>query len=231
MVTPLPFTSKQEIVYPDSDGQPMADNTKQFRWIVTIQGGLDALFQDDPNVFVAGDLLWYPVEGENKTRMAPDAIVVFGRPKGDRGSYQQWREDNIPPQVVFEVLSPGNTLTKMAKKLAFYDRYGVEEYYLYNPDKVDLSGWLRSGERLEVIEPIAGWVSPRLGIRLDLGGEELQIYRPDGQRFATYVELARAREQQRQRAEQAEAMLAAERQRVQELLARLRATGIEPEEH
>lgn len=216
----------------------MSDNTKQFRWIVTIQGGLDALFQDDPNVFVAGDLLWYPVEGDNKTRMAPDAMVVFGRPKGDRGSYQQWREDNIPPQVVFEVLSPGNTLTEMAKKLAFYDRYEVEEYYLYDPDKVDLSGWLRSGERLEVIEPIAGWVSPRLGIRFDLGSEELQIYHPDGQRFATYVELARAREQEQRekelaqaRAEQAEAMLAAERQRVQELLARLRATGIEPEEH
>lgn len=244
MVTPLPSPSKQEIIYPDSDGQPMSDNTKQFRWIVTIQGGLDALFQDDPNVFVAGDLLWYPVEGDNKTRIAPDAMVVFGRPKGDRGSYQQWREDNIPPQVVFEVLSPGNTLTEMAKKLAFYDRYGVEEYYLYDPDKVDLSGWLRSKERLEVIEPIASWVSPRLGIRFDLGAEELQIYRPDGQRFATYVELARQTEQQQQekelaqavaeqersRAEQAEAMLAAERQRVQALLARLRETGVDPEQ-
>lgn len=244
MVTPLPSPSKQEIIYPDSDGQPMSDNTKQFRWIVTIQGGLDALFQDDPNVFVAGDLLWYPVEGDNKTRIAPDAMVVFGRPKGDRGSYQQWREDNIPPQVVFEVLSPGNTLTEMAKKLAFYDRYGVEEYYLYDPDKVDLSGWLRSKERLEVIEPIASWVSPRLGIRFDLGAEELQIYRPDGQRFATYVELARQTEQQQQekelaqavaeqersRAEQAEAMLAAERQRVQALLARLRETGVDAEQ-
>lgn len=244
MVTPLPSPNKQEIIYPDSDGQPMSDNTKQFRWIVTIEGGLDALFQDDPNVFVAGDLLWYPVEGNNKTRMAPDAMVVFGRPKGDRGSYQQWRENNIPPQVVFEVLSPGNTLTEMAKKLAFYDRYGVEEYYLFDPDKVDLSGWLRSGERLEVIEPIANWVSPRLGIRFDLSGQELQIYRSDGQKFATYVELARAREQEqkekelaqaqaeqeRQRAEQAESSLAAERQRVQELLARLRETGMNPEE-
>jgi len=45
----------------------MADNTKQFRWIVTIKEGLEWLFQDDPNVFVAGDLLWYPVEGNNVT--------------------------------------------------------------------------------------------------------------------------------------------------------------------
>jgi len=29
------------VVYPESDGLPLADNTKQFRWIMTIQGGLD----------------------------------------------------------------------------------------------------------------------------------------------------------------------------------------------
>ena len=134
-----PPVTAQEIVYPDSDGKPMAENTKQFRWIVTIQGGLDALFKDDPNVFVAGDLLWYSVEGKPSIRLAPDAMVVFGRPKGDRGSYQQWREDGIPPQVVFEVLSPGNTLGEMLEKLRFYERYGVEEFYIYDPDHGALS--------------------------------------------------------------------------------------------
>lgn len=62
-------------------------------------------------------------------------MVVFGRPKGDRGSYLQWLEDGIAPQVVIEVLSPGNTLAEMAHKLQFYARYGVEEYYLYDPEQ------------------------------------------------------------------------------------------------
>lgn len=84
---------------------------------MTIQAGLDALFKDNADIFVAGDLLWYPIEGDNKIRMAPDVMVVFGRPKGDRGSYQQWREDNIPPQVVFEVLSPGNRLSDQDTRL------------------------------------------------------------------------------------------------------------------
>jgi len=77
------------IIYPQSDGKPMADNTTQFRWIVTIQGGLDALFRDNPDIFVAGDLLWYPVEGHPEISTAPDVMVAFGRPKGDRGSYLQ----------------------------------------------------------------------------------------------------------------------------------------------
>src|SRR3954451_24187897 len=147
----------KQITYPQSDGQPMADNTRQFRWIVTIQGGLDALFADDPNVFVAGDLLWYPVEGDPTIRTAPDVMVVFGAPKGDRGSYLQWREGNIAPQVVFEILSPGNTVPEMTRKHAFYNRYGVEEYYLYDPDHNELSGWQRIDGWLWEIEPIEDW--------------------------------------------------------------------------
>src|SRR5205807_812517 len=65
------------VVYPDSDGQPIAENTKQYRYIVTIKGNLDGLFRHDPNVFVAGDHFWYPVEGEPGIRVAPDVMAVF----------------------------------------------------------------------------------------------------------------------------------------------------------
>src|SRR5262249_48053274 len=91
------------IVYPDTHGQPMSDNTLQFEWIVTLKDNLEAVFADNDNVFVAGDLLWYPVEGEPTIRQAGDVYVIFGRPKGYRGSYQQWAENNIPPHVNFEV--------------------------------------------------------------------------------------------------------------------------------
>ncbi|MGB3420374.1 MAG: Uma2 family endonuclease [Dolichospermum sp.] len=196
---------KTEIIYPDNDGKPIADNTKQFRWIVTIQGGIDALFRDNPDVFVAGDLLWYPVEGNNKIRQAPDIMVVFGRHKGDRGSYQQWKENNIIPQVVFEVLSPGNTFPEMLRKFKFYDNYGVEEYYIYDPDTGELFGYLRSESELKQIEEIQGFISPRLGVRFELVNGELEIYRSDGEKFLKYVELEEQRQlaqEQRQLAEQ-----------------------------
>ncbi|MEA1048745.1 Uma2 family endonuclease [Lamprobacter modestohalophilus] len=132
--------------YPDSDGQPMADNTEQYEWLVKIKENLEILFADDPNVFIAGDLLWYPVPDRRETGpIAPDVFVVFGRPKGRRGSYRQWEEDGIAPQVAFEILSPSNSVKEMADKLDFYDRYGVEEYYVYDPDRHTLGIWTRQG--------------------------------------------------------------------------------------
>lgn len=224
------LTSAPEIIYPDSDGQPMAENTQQFRWIVVIKENLELLFADNQEVFVAGDLLWYPIEGDNKTRRAPDAMVVFGRPKGDRGSYKQWEEDNISPQVVFEVLSPGNRLTEMMQKLEFYERFGVEEYYLYDPERVDLTGWIRSGENLKVIESMEGWVSPRLQIRFDLNPDTLVIYRPDGERFYTFVELGQLRQEAENRAQAAEDRAQAAENTIQQAIPQLLAMGLSPEQ-
>jgi Uma2 family endonuclease len=140
MVSQLP---KPAVICPDNDGRPMSDNTLQFSWIVKVKENLEILFADNLDVFVAGDLLWYPVEGSNTTKRAPDAMVAFGRPKGYRGSYMQSIEDDIAPQIVFETLSPGNRLAEMTAKFEFYNKYGVEEYYIYDPDKVDFTGCLR----------------------------------------------------------------------------------------
>jgi Uma2 family endonuclease len=235
MVSQLHSASETDSFYPESDGKPMADNTKQFRWIVVIQQNLDSWFAQNPNVFVAGDLLWYPVQGNNTICTAPDVFVAFDRPKGDRRSYLQWKENNIAPQVVFEILSPSNTRAEMNRKLLFYDRYGVEEYYLYDPDTNALSGWLRGETFLEVIESIANWTSPRLGIRFALTDDDLQIYRPDGKRFLTYAEITQQLEQAEQQLEQAEQQLEQERQRAEQerqradrLAEQLRSMGVDP---
>lgn len=229
MTTQLVYQTDHEIIYPDSDGKPMADNTIQFRWITVIYYNLAWLFASDNTVFVAGDLLWYPEEGNNKLRQAPDVMVVFGVPKGDRGSYQQWQENDIAPQVVFEILSPGNRRKEMNRKLLFYDRYGVEEYYLYDPHKNRLMGWSRSESWLDVIEQMNGWVSPRLEIRFELTEETLVIYRPDGQLFADYLEVQRQLQAAQNRAIVAEEQLEQERKKAERLAEQLRAAGIEPD--
>jgi hypothetical protein len=46
MVQELQSSKGVNLQHPDSDGQPMADNTIQFRWIVVIKENLELLFSD-----------------------------------------------------------------------------------------------------------------------------------------------------------------------------------------
>jgi Uma2 family endonuclease len=227
MVTQLQSPKKSNVIYLDDNGEPMSNNTDQFRLIVWIKENLELVFADDPNVFLASDLLWYPVEGNNKLSQAPDIMAVFGIPKGYRGSYQQWNEDNIAPQVAFEIW-PGDRIGLMMQKFQFYERYGVEEYYFYNPQTLELGGWLRRESQLEAIKQMDDWVSPRLGVRFQLSETGLEMFGPNQEPFVSFVELDRLRQQAEARAEQAEMLLEQERSRSQALESRLREMGIDP---
>jgi hypothetical protein len=104
----------------------------------------------------------------------------------------------------------------MNTKRKFYKRYGVEEYYEYDPESGTLEVWLQQGDffRSTIIENECK--SPRLGVtlRLEESGE-LSIFGPDGRKFLRPVEGVI-------RAGQAEA-------RSERLAAKLRELGIEPE--
>jgi Uma2 family endonuclease len=245
MATAIDPANRPDLHYPDSDGQPMSDNTLQFKWIVTIKEGLEALFRKNDDIFVAGDLLWYPEEGMPKIRAAPDVMVAFGRPKGYRGSYKQWEEGGVAPQVVFEILSPSHRFGESVRKFRFYDEHGVEEFYVYDPDRGGLEGWRRANTGLEAIEEMYGYESPRLKVKFEPGEgmDNLKIIGPDGTPFATYVELYEAREAERmraevermraeaadQRAEAADQRAEAAGQRAERLAARLRELGLDTE--
>ena len=210
----------------------MADNTLQLEWIFRIKGGLDLVFRDDPHVFVAGNLMWYPVKGLNRRRLAPDAMVVFGRPKGYRKSYIQHREAGIGPQVAFEVLSPGNRKRAMDYKRSIYERYGVQEYYVFDPYKIELEVWLKEGDAFRLVSDPSGFVSPRMGVRFELA-EDMTIYAPDGRPFLDYAEVAHERNILEHRSHQAETRAGeaeTERERAERLAAKLRELGIDPDE-
>ena len=100
-------------------------------------------------------------------------------------------------------------LMEMDKKQLFYHRYGVEEYYLYDPHKNDASGWIKGENQLEILETLDNWVSPRLGIHFQLGEPEMLLFYPDGQAFTSYNQ---------------------EKQRAERLANKLRELGINPDE-
>jgi Uma2 family endonuclease len=195
---PAPGT---EVVYPDSEGLPIAENAKQYRWIVTFYRNLATLFDDRDDVLVACNLLWYPEEGRPDVRLASDVFVALGRPKGDRRSYKQWEEGGVPPTVVFEVLAASNRVTESDIKLEFSEDHGAAEFYLYDPHANYLAAYLRRGEDLRMIRPVNGFVSPSLGIRFELSDPEIVVRRPDGRPFRTFEDLYAELDDLRTRAE------------------------------
>ncbi|MEM7656860.1 MAG: Uma2 family endonuclease [Bacteroidota bacterium] len=217
-----PLINYEEIVYPETDGKPMAENTKQLNWIVQLYSNLRALFSDQ-EVFVAADLFWYPVEGSPKIVQAPDVMVIFGRPDGDRPSYQQWREEDIPPQVVIEVLSPSNRPIEMVGKQKFYEKYGVEEYIIIDPETEEFTVYLREADKLIAYEfPLVKWQSPTLGIWLKIEEGKLKALYPDESPFRILEELKEeldtlleTAERERQRAEAESQRAEAESQRAE----------------
>jgi Uma2 family endonuclease len=208
-----------DVLYPSSEHWPVGDNARQLRSFVTLYGNLTALFREAPNVVVGGNQFWYPVEGKAELKVAPDMYVVLGRPKGERASYQQWKEGSVPLTVVFDILSRADRHAEMTDKLQFYEEYGVAEYYLYDPDSARLFVYLKAGETLKRLRSVSGFVSPRLGIRFDTSGPELVVFRPDGQRFRTFEELDAACDKVEERAA-----------RLAELSRKARRQQITPEE-
>ena len=178
-------------IYPDSDGKPIADNTRQLQMIFKLYGNIRTIHEDMMDVFVAGDHLIYPIKKDNKTRIAPDVYVAYGRPDHHRGSYKVWMENNIFPQVVVEVLSPKNSRKMMQEKRAFYERYKCEEYIEIEPVKETLTVWVREKNmrKLRQVSCIPEWTSPRMGVRFVPETRSLKMYTPSGTIFRSFQEV------------------------------------------
>jgi Uma2 family endonuclease len=226
---------KNEVFYPISDGKPMADGDKQWKWIVYVTLGFEGVYKKETNVYITSDTFWYPVEGEPKIVQAPDTMITLGRPRGDRDCYKQWEEDNIPPQIVFEIWSPSNTHPEMNRKREFYEKHGVQEYYEYDPVRLILRGWTNQNGKLLEIRQMQGWISPLTKVRFELDltdtDKELKMFEPNGEPFKTYMEVREERDLARQaqlrerlaRLEAEERAKSAEQIRQRELQARLEA--------
>lgn len=223
-------------LYPDSDGQPMAENTEQYQWIVRLVSNLRILLKDQ-TAFVAGDLLWYPVEvkeeGVTPPSQAPDVMVALGRPAGYRGSYKQWQEAGIAPQVVFEIISPSNSTSEFAKKQNFYAQYGVLEMYFYDPEDYEFWGLVRettdASFRLITLLNLP-WVSPILGIRFEMFEDGLSVSYPSGEIFKDPEEWGAERDAVREERDAAREERDTAREERDRAWAKLRELGLDPSE-
>ena len=153
----------EDLFYPSSDGEPMAQNTWQGDAIVSAAGDLKVAL---PGAFVAADVFVYPERGNRNRKVAPDVLVAFGVGDHPRMSYRVWREGK-PPDWVLEVASQSTVARDLDYKERFFAEMGVREYWLFDPK----GGQFPSGARLQGLK-LAGGEYRRLGSRL-VDGERM----------------------------------------------------------
>ncbi|WP_247215387.1 Uma2 family endonuclease [Synechococcus sp. C9] len=225
------------VIYPDSDGEPLAETQTHVWVILSLLSMLSRYLGERAVVFA--DQFFYYIEGNPRARVAPDVMVVFGIEPGMRRSYKLWEEGQAPGMIM-EVTSEGTREMDWGFKKRLYEQIGVREYWLFDPLGEWIEGQLQ-GYRLDedgVYRSIKNPVSEVLGLRLQPGMGRLDLYRLDnGEKLLTPDELAQeliqkeqVLEQTHQQLAQKEQELLLERQRAERLAAYLRSQGINPDE-
>jgi len=143
---------RRDVEYPYSDGQPMAESDIHRKEMLDLIAALDRRYQDTPDVYVAGNMFLYFRQGDPRSVVAPDVFLVRGIPKGERKSFKLWEEGRVP-SLVIEVTSESTRNEDLTRKKACYERLGVEEYVLHDPEGDYLSprlqGYRLAGDRYE----------------------------------------------------------------------------------
>lgn len=93
------------IVYPESDGKPMAETDVHRDLMTDWMQMLRHHYRDKNDVYVSGNIFMYYVEGDPRQSVSPDVFVVFGVEKKRRRTYLTWEEGRTP-DFVLEVASP-----------------------------------------------------------------------------------------------------------------------------
>jgi Uma2 family endonuclease len=160
----------------------MAESQAHLLVMLWLIATLRQYYQNQPDVYVIGNMFLYWEEGHPEARKAPDVMVIKSvEPREYRDNFKIW-EERATPSVIFEITSPGTADEDLQTKMELYQQLGVREYFLFDPRNEYLEQQLM-GYRLinHVYEPIqpasnGGLVSSELMIFLVPEGAELGLF-------------------------------------------------------
>jgi Uma2 family endonuclease len=229
----IPTTS--EIIYPSSDGEPLAE-TQQHVLAILMTLALLRLYLQDQQAVVFADQFLYYIEGNPRARVAPDVMVVFDIEKRLYANYKIW-EGKQTPAIIFEVTSAGTKEVDWNFKKTLYEQLGVTEYWLFDPYGEWVAEKLQ-GFRLnedDIYKPISDNCSQVLQLSLQAEEYLIGFYRLDnGEKLLTPEELYSAAQEANQRAEAANQRVEVankqalqEKERADRLAEKLRQLGVD----
>lgn len=179
---PLPIA--REVVYPESDGQPMESEVHRQEMTDYFIQVLDDHFANRPDVHISGNSFIYWVEGDPSRCVGPDGYVAFGIDKRLRPLLKVW-EEGAGPAFVLEITSKTSKLHDQGEKMAIYrDELKVPEYFLFDPSgewiPERLRGYFLAGELYTLVPrlPSGRLSSEVLGLEVGVAGGHLRFYLP-----------------------------------------------------
>ncbi len=216
------------MVYPESDGETMAETDKHRDLMVDFIQILRNYYQNEKDVYVSGNLLMYYEKGNPRKSISPDVFVVFGVEKKQRNTYLIWAEAQTP-DFVLEVASPSTFSKDIGEKKELYASVlAVKEYYIYDPMGQIVPSFV--GYRLiDGVYQEIDFVNDRLPsetLRLALGEHDgnLRLYNPTtSQWLQTPQERAKSAEARAQQEANARKNAEAELEKALAEIERLRA--------
>ena len=170
------------LVYPESDGEPMAESPRHQQVMIDCMDILRSHFHGIPDVYIGGNMLLYYEEGNPRKSVSPDVFMVRGLSKKELRTYKTW-EQPATLDFVLEVASPSTYTRDFNEKMEIYAKIlRVKEYYIYDPyHEIEpyFVGFRLVGETYEEI----AFVNARLPssvLGLELGEHEgvLRLYDP-----------------------------------------------------
>jgi Uma2 family endonuclease len=176
----IPLQRDDDVYYPESDGQPMAETDLHLDEMVDLIHALRRRYRDVPDVYVTGNLFFYYVKGDPRSVVAPDVFLVYGVAKRKRRTYKLWEEGRVP-SLVIELTSDSTKDEDLSKKKLCYESLRVEEYFLHDPfgDYLDptLQGFRLVNGRYRPIdpEPDGSLRSLTTGLILQVEGTRLRL--------------------------------------------------------
>ena len=170
------------LVYPDSDGEPMAETPKHQQVMIDCMDVMRHHFRHIPDMYIAGNMLLYYEEGNPRKSISPDVFMVRGLSKKELRTYKTWEQ---PPTLdfVLEVASPSTYARDFTEKMEIYAKIlRVKAYCIYDPYheiQPYFVGFRLVGETYEEIPFVNGRI-PLEVLGLELGEHEgvLRFYDP-----------------------------------------------------